>query len=409
MSQEHLDQFNGQASVLVPQDTYEKWMRGKEQIGYGSTNNDPHGSMYVSKSEDIDRALKESGGDISKVEASLGLPEGHFGDGPLVRVDINNPEDHGLRMANGKEAGANPYFNTPVDENGKLPDIKYTDDSKRIVDTDKTDPKELAKLNGQYTDQNGVYHEPNTEGYKGKTSGGLDEAVINQVPNTPENVSYTKIDGFKRDESSDLKTSKLEDGYSSNSKKEGINSSTIAGTNGGGARAPNEENGIKNVKSEKISDSDNKSANTVESKSTDSQKNIDNSNAQDFKETSHINKSNDVSENKDVGSVKTDSSAQKETSNSDKPKDSSEDKHSIPDENKNSSANELSSSNSQSKIQDASKSGSTNQNDGFSADSIIPKNNSNEDINSSPDKTPKVNDKGAFDGSHLNNYSGMGY
>lgn len=340
MNEDHLDKFNGQCSVLVPESTYDRRMDGKENIGYPPDKNDPYGSMYVSKSEDIDRAIKESGGDISKLEASLGFEQGHFGDGPIVRVDINNPEEHGLRMANGKEAGANQFFNTYPDETGKMPDIKYADENKRIVDTDKTEPKELDKLNGQYIDQNGVYHEPNTNGYNGKTSGGLDEAVINQVPNTAENVSYTKIEGFKRGEDSAVYSSKLNDGYSSNSQKGGINSSNVAGASGGGARAPNNTNkasGNKNAKPEE-------------------------SEAQSPKEApANENKANAQSADNQAPPNNT-------------------------------------------------KSGSTNQDDDFSVDGMIPKDNVG-DKSASPDRTPQINNKGVPDVSQASmpDFPGMGY
>lgn len=200
-------------------------------IGRPPDENDPLGSSYVSTSADIDKALSDCNGDISKLEASLGFPEGHFGDGPIVRVDIHNPEDHGLRIANGREAGANEFYNTPLDENGNLPNIQYCydDNGRRCVDSEKTDPAELSKLNGQYWDQDGQYHPPNTEGYPGKTSGGQDEAVINQVPNTPENVSYTKIDGFNRGESGNIKTSTLTDSYAPPNEASKTNLSRVSG------------------------------------------------------------------------------------------------------------------------------------------------------------------------------------
>ena len=135
-------------------------------------------------------------------------------------------------MASGCESGANEFFNTPLDENGRLPDIKYADEGHRIVDTNRTDPVELSKLNGQYWDQNGAYHPPNTEGYPGKTSGGLDEAVVNQIPNTPDNVSYTKIDGFRRGEDGVLNYSKITDGYSTNASASNTANENIASTNG---------------------------------------------------------------------------------------------------------------------------------------------------------------------------------
>ncbi len=241
MDRNHLEQFNGKCSILVSEETYNRRMDGKPYIGYPPDTNDSKGSMYVSTSNDIDKALKDCNGDISKLESSLGLPEGHFGDGPVVRVDINNPEEYGLRIANGKEAGANEYFNTKADENGNLPKIEHTttSDGRWAVDTNKTDPGELAKLNGQYIDQNGTYHPPNVAGYDGKTSGGMSEAVIDRVPNNAENISYTKIDGFKHGENSDLKATKLNDGYYNSDSLSQINSQNVAAVTGGGANAPN--------------------------------------------------------------------------------------------------------------------------------------------------------------------------
>ena len=241
----HLEQFDGKCSRLISEKTYRDYYRGKDCIGFNPSANDPYGSMYVSTVADIDKAIKGCNGDISKLESSLGFPEGHFGNGPVVRVDINNPEEHGLRVANGKEAGANEYFNTKADQNGNLPKIEHTttSDGRWAVDANKTDSEELAKLNGQYIDQNGAYHPPNTAGYDGKTSGGMSEAVINQVPNNAENVSYTKIEGFKRNENNTLNTTRLYDGYSNNNTTSKINSQTVAAEKGGGANAPNQKNG----------------------------------------------------------------------------------------------------------------------------------------------------------------------
>ncbi|MBR2861226.1 MAG: hypothetical protein IKB86_05250 [Clostridia bacterium] len=215
----HLKKFDGQSSILMSEASYRRFYRGQEYVGRSPDENNPLGSNYISTSADIDKALNECHGNISELENSLGLPPRSLGDGPIIRVDINNPEEHGLRIANGREPGANEYYNTPLDENGKLPDIKYADADRKIVDTAKTNPAELAKLNGQYWDQNGCYHPPNMEGYQGKTSGGLDEAVVNQIPNTPQNISYTRYEGFKRNENSDISSCKLTDGYSSDSYK----------------------------------------------------------------------------------------------------------------------------------------------------------------------------------------------
>lgn len=215
--EKHLNQFSNGGTLLTTESAYNDYMRHRSNIGYCSSENDPHGSMFVAPKEDIDKILKESNGDVSKVEKALGFPEGHFGDGSIIRVDIPNPQEHGLRMANGRESGSNEFFNTNVDANGKLPDIQYVKDvngnNTRIVDSVSTDPSELAKLKGQYWDEKGNYHAPNLEGYKGTTSQGIPEAVINQVPNRPEDVSYTRLDGFKRGESSTTYETSVNNGY----------------------------------------------------------------------------------------------------------------------------------------------------------------------------------------------------
>lgn len=208
---EHLKHFSGRCSLLISEGSYRRYFEGRENIGRFPDANDPNGSIFVATAEDIDKAIAESNGDISKVEDSLGLPRGQLGSGPIYRVDIEDPESLNLRVANGKEAGANMFFNTKLDGNGKLPDIKTTADG--TVDTNATDPGELAKLNGRYTDQDGTEHPPNLEGYDGRTSGGLREAVVDQVPNNAKNITYTKMDGFGNGESGNISAEKVTDGY----------------------------------------------------------------------------------------------------------------------------------------------------------------------------------------------------
>lgn len=214
---DHLNKFSSGGSALVPNATYDDYMCGHENIGFPVNGNNPQGSMYIMPSEELDRILNEANGDISEIEKKLGLPEGHFGDGSIIRVDINDLEEKGLRVANGYESGANEFWNTKADLNGNLPDIKYVKDAEgnntRYIDTTQTDSKELSKLNGQYWDEKGMYHPPNQEGYDGKTSAGINEAVINQIQNTPENVSYTELSRFARGHSSDVSVSPIIDGY----------------------------------------------------------------------------------------------------------------------------------------------------------------------------------------------------
>lgn len=244
MDKNHLEQFQGKCSIITSEKTFDRRMAGKDNIGYPPDLNDLKGSMYVSTPEDIDRALIECKGDISKLESSLGFEPGYFCNGPLVRVDINNPENFDLRVATGKEAGANEFWNTKRDSDGNLPTVSYVEGKKEVgssvwcIDTSSMDPAELSKLNGQYWDEKGIYHPPKPDGYDGKTSGNLAEAVINQVPNTPENITYTKIDGFKRGEDSNLDFSKIADKYSANVEPSQMNSHTAASDTGGGTHAP---------------------------------------------------------------------------------------------------------------------------------------------------------------------------
>lgn len=213
----HLNKFSSGGSSLVTNAAYDDYMCECENIGFPASDNDIYGSMYIMPREELDHILSEANGDISKVEKTLGLPEGHFGDDSVIRVDINDVNLKGLRVANGYESGANEFWNTKIDLDGNLPNIQYVKDvegnNTRNIDTAKTDPKELSKVNGQYWDEKGMYHPPNQEAYDGKTSAGINEAVINQVKNTPENVSYTELSGFSRGHNSEVSATPITDGY----------------------------------------------------------------------------------------------------------------------------------------------------------------------------------------------------
>lgn len=51
--------------------------------------------------------IKQANGDIQVLEQLLGFDLGDLGNAP-VRIDISKP--HGLRMPTGNERGANPYW-----------------------------------------------------------------------------------------------------------------------------------------------------------------------------------------------------------------------------------------------------------------------------------------------------------
>lgn len=177
----HLDKFSNGGSYLVRDDAFERFTDGKPMLGY------PDNSNYVLSSSEMDKVIENSHGDIGYIEDQLGFPNGYFGDGPIHRVDVNNPMDHDVRMATGKEMGGNVFFNTPTDSNGNLPDIKQSWNENNIspnnsnkslptISTSDNNPNDISKLKGEYFDGNGQYHSPNLAGYRGTTSGGNSEA-----------------------------------------------------------------------------------------------------------------------------------------------------------------------------------------------------------------------------------------
>jgi hypothetical protein len=56
---------------------------------------------------EMDRVLAAAKGDISIVEAQLGIPPGSWVGKEMVRIDIPEPAKLGIRLPSGNEAGAN--------------------------------------------------------------------------------------------------------------------------------------------------------------------------------------------------------------------------------------------------------------------------------------------------------------
>ena len=222
--EEHLHSFTENeigGSYLLKKDAY-KWHAKYEPIlGYKEDC-----SNYILNSDDMDKIIKESKGDLRIIEQKLGLPENHLGDGPIYRIDVRNPSQNNIRMATGKEMGANELFNTQIDlqPGDKLDDIYEVVGNKEIkkagiFNKDKDNPnrkipvirfksdkmrrKYKRYFKSEYYEINGskkIYHDRSLQGYKGRTSGGYREAVVDCVPNNRENVQhrvYASIDGSK--------------------------------------------------------------------------------------------------------------------------------------------------------------------------------------------------------------------
>ncbi|TVZ37139.1 putative hemagglutinin DUF637 [Alteromonadaceae bacterium 2753L.S.0a.02] len=62
--------------------------------------------QFVMPKTELDSLLRRTGGDLSKIEAELGIPEGRWQGMEFVRIDVRNPESLNLRMATGNESGA---------------------------------------------------------------------------------------------------------------------------------------------------------------------------------------------------------------------------------------------------------------------------------------------------------------
>jgi filamentous hemagglutinin len=95
----HLEKFEGGASYLVPKDTLDRW--GRDILGYADN------TQFVMPKAEMDRMLAGAKGDISIVEAQLGVPAGSWVGKEMVRIDIPEPTKLGVRLPSGNEAGAN--------------------------------------------------------------------------------------------------------------------------------------------------------------------------------------------------------------------------------------------------------------------------------------------------------------
>ena len=104
----HLREFDGGASRLVDKSTYNKYGVGKPDAGK---------TEFVSTKENIDKILRDSGGEKDKIAKRLGIPSTSFS-GQLVRIDFRPTTKYKPKMPSGNECGANAQWQP----GGKLPD-----------------------------------------------------------------------------------------------------------------------------------------------------------------------------------------------------------------------------------------------------------------------------------------------
>ncbi len=121
----HLSQFDDGASRFMTDSNLSK---------YGIAQRD--GTSFVMPKNEVDDLIAKTGGDPRAMERELGLPDGFFDTNQVVRVDVDNPRDFGLRMPSGNEAGANDQWlpggllpngvSEAVIDGGKIPPGGFT-------------------------------------------------------------------------------------------------------------------------------------------------------------------------------------------------------------------------------------------------------------------------------------------
>jgi hypothetical protein len=97
--EQHLSQFRDGASRFMPEVNFEKY--GISQID---------GTSFFLPKFDADELLEVNISDPRALEAALGLPDHFLDDANIVRIDVSEPENYGLRMPSGNEAGANSQW-----------------------------------------------------------------------------------------------------------------------------------------------------------------------------------------------------------------------------------------------------------------------------------------------------------
>ncbi len=212
-------------SYFLSDDSYQKYTRSEYKLGKIDkiTNNE---CIFSVSSFDANKIISESKGNIEYIEKALGVTIGKWGNGPIHRVDINDPSKYNLHKASGYEIGVNCFWNTKLSEeeqnlvffqkqgsdylnvNGKSYRITYDGNnpatitidniSYEIIDENKTPKSILKKLNGKYVTNKGLLHAPNPTGYTGETIGGLIEMVTDRVINTGNEVIHITYFGGHR-------------------------------------------------------------------------------------------------------------------------------------------------------------------------------------------------------------------
>lgn len=100
----HLEQFRDGGSWVMTKDQWRWFVKGRSTIGDSS-------GQFITTRASMDRIIANSAGDLDTIGTALGFDSGHFAKGGgLVRIDVQNPLLHNIRMPSGLERGANSHF-----------------------------------------------------------------------------------------------------------------------------------------------------------------------------------------------------------------------------------------------------------------------------------------------------------
>ncbi|OUY05876.1 hypothetical protein [Acinetobacter populi] len=120
----HLSKFDDGATKFMLSSNYNRF-------GIGQTD----GTSFILPKDQADILMKQTGGDPVKLADALGIPRNQLNNDSLVKIDILNPKNSGLRLPSGNEAGANSQW-IP---GGKLPNGNY----EAIIDANKIKPSQI--------------------------------------------------------------------------------------------------------------------------------------------------------------------------------------------------------------------------------------------------------------------------
>jgi hypothetical protein len=98
--EDHLKRFKNGVAFFCPENIL---INNKKLLGRTD-------GVYVVPMDEMDALMKETGGDIGKVEIALGIPTGDWASKTMCRIDVVDVSDLNLRVPSGNELGANNFF-----------------------------------------------------------------------------------------------------------------------------------------------------------------------------------------------------------------------------------------------------------------------------------------------------------